>query len=108
MRILVREIQLLLSYDDNNNHSLVIAQLIVQVIVVVACKMFSCNNGQNIPIQLKGNPIYTQQNDTYYNVDENGTQHPPPQIWLCRDTYFIASTDGLQYVGNGSPEGSQA
>ena len=67
------------------------------------------SNGQNIPIQLKGNPIYTGINDTYYNVDENGTQHPPPpQIWLCRDTYFIASIDGLQYVKDGSPEGSQA
>ena len=33
---------------------------------------------------------------------------PPPQIWLCRDTYFVASVDGLQYVANGSPEGSQA
>ena len=82
------------------------------------------SNGQNVPIQLKGNPIYTGLNDTYYNrpfhkknfcfvnrsnVDENGTAHPPPpQIWLCRDTYFIASTYGLQYVGKGSPEGSQA
>ena len=67
------------------------------------------SHGQNIPIQLKGNPIYTGINDTYYNVDAEGTQHPPPpQIWLCRDTYFIASVDGLQYVANGSPEGSQA
>ena len=67
------------------------------------------SNGQNIPIQLKGNPIYTQANDTYYNVDAEGTQHPPPpQIWLCRDTYFVASTNGLQYINKGSPEGSQA
>ena len=67
------------------------------------------SNGQNIPIQLKGNPIYTGANDTYYNVNAEGTQHPPPpQIWLCRDTYFIASIDGLQYVSTGSPEGSQA
>ena len=36
------------------------------------------SNGQNVPIQLKGNPIYTGLNDTYYNVDENGTAHPPP------------------------------
>ena len=67
------------------------------------------SNGQNVPIQLKGNPIYTGVNDTYYNVNADCTQHPPPpQIWLCRDTYFIASTNGLQYVGKGSPEGSQA
>ena len=67
------------------------------------------SDGQNIPIQLKGNPIYTGANDTYYNVNAEGTQHPPPpQIWLCRDTYFKASIDGLQYVNTGSPEGSQA
>ena len=67
------------------------------------------SNGQNIPIQLKGNPIYTGVNDTYYNVDPEGTQHPPPpQIWLCRDTYFIASVNGLQYMKDGCPEGSQA
>ena len=67
------------------------------------------SNGQNIPIQLKGNPIFTGSNDTYYNVNEEGTQHPPPpQIWLCRDTYFVASVNGLQYVKTGSPEGSQA
>ena len=67
------------------------------------------SEGQNIPIQLKGNPIYTGSNDTYYNVNAEGTQHPPPpQIWLCRDTYFKASVNGLQYVNTGSPEGSQA
>ena len=67
------------------------------------------SDGQNIPIQLKGQPIYTGANDTYYNVDKNGTQHPPPpQIWCCRDTYFIASVNGVQYVGNDCPPGSQA
>ena len=62
--------------------------------------------GQNIPIQLKGNPIYTGINDTYYNVDASGNKHPPPpQIWLCRDTYFVADINGLRYVGVGTPEG---
>ena len=67
------------------------------------------SNGQNIPIQLKGNPIHTGANDTYYNVDAAGTQHPPPpQIWLCRDTYFEVSTQGVKFIRTGSPEGSQA
>jgi hypothetical protein len=67
------------------------------------------SDGQNIPIQLKGNPIHSGANDTYYNVDAAGTKHPPPpQLWLCRDTYFVASVDGLQFVRNGSPPGSQA
>ena len=67
------------------------------------------SNGLNIPIQIRGQPIYNGTNDTYYNVDADGTIHPPQiQMWLCRDTYFIAKTGYLRYVDTGSPEGSQA
>ena len=63
------------------------------------------SNGQNIPIQIKGQPIYTGLNDTYYNVNQEGTQHPPPpQIWLCRDTYFLCSTEGVVYEAFSSPK----
>ena len=67
------------------------------------------SNGQNVPIQLKGQPVYTGIKDTYYNVDLAGTQHPPPpQIWLCRDTFFIVSLNGVDYVRDQTPPGSQA
>lgn len=63
------------------------------------------SNGQNIPIQIRGQPIYSGANDTYYNVDAAGTIHPPPpQIWLCRDTYFLVSTNGVEYVATGTPK----
>jgi hypothetical protein len=66
------------------------------------------SDGQNIAIQLRGNPIYGGINDTYYNVNSSGTKHPPPpQVWLCRDTYFLMSTEGLKYIRTGSPPGSQ-
>ena len=56
------------------------------------------SNGQNIPIQIKGQPLYSGINDTYYNVNAEGTIHPPPpQIWLCRDTFFVLSKDGVVY-----------
>jgi hypothetical protein len=63
--------------------------------------------GQNIAIQLKGQPLYTANNDTYYNYDPNNlTFHPPaPQIWCCRDTYFLVSSAGVKYVSFGTPEG---
>ena len=62
------------------------------------------SNGQNIPIQIKGQPIYTGINDTYYNVNKEGTHHPPPpQIWLCRDTYFLVSTQGVRYEAFETP-----
>ena len=66
------------------------------------------SNGQNIPIQIKGNPKYTGKYDTYYNVTADCTVHPPPpQIWLCRDTFWLASTRGLKYVGFGTPSDKQ-
>ena len=62
------------------------------------------SNGQNIPIQIKGQPLYSGANDTYYNVNAAGTIHPPPpQIWLCRDTFFVLSRDGVQYEAFATP-----
>ena len=67
------------------------------------------SNGQNVPIQIRGQPIYPDVNDTYYNFDETGENHPPPpQLFVCRDTYFTVDiNDGLVYHPTGSPEGSQ-
>ena len=63
------------------------------------------SQGQNIPIQIKGQPIYSGINDTYYNVNAAGTIHPPPpQIWLCRDTYFLLSTEGVVYEAFATPK----
>ena len=63
------------------------------------------SNGQNIPIQIKGQPLYSGINDTYYNVNASGTIHPPPpQIWLCRDTYFLVSKDGVVYEPFSTPK----
>ncbi len=62
----------------------------------------------NIQVQVNGQPIYTGPNDTYYNVNEEGTVHPPPtQLWLTRDTYFKLSLNGLEYVDDETPAGSQ-
>ena len=67
------------------------------------------SNGQNVAVQIKGQSIYTDDNDTYwnYNNDSGATNPPSPQIWCCRDTYFLASVNGLQYFGCDSPPNSQ-
>ena len=67
------------------------------------------SKGQNVPIQIRGQPIYTGVNDTYFNFDETGQNHPPPpQIFMCRDTFFTVDTQyGLIYHPTGVPEGSQ-
>ena len=66
------------------------------------------SNGSNVQIEIKGTPVFSGSNDTYYNVNAEGTIHPsPPQLFLCRDTYFLISNEGMIYVRNGSPEGSQ-
>ena len=64
----------------------------------------------NIQIQVNGQPIYTGDNDTYYNVVEPSgvITHPPPtQLWLTRDTYFKLSLDGLEYHDDDTPTGTQ-
>ena len=68
------------------------------------------SNGQNIPIQIRGQPIYSDKQDTYFNYDESGQNHPPPpQLFICRDTYFTVDTsNGLVYHPTGCPPGSQA
>ena len=65
------------------------------------------SNGQNIPIQIKGQPLFTGTNDTYYNYDSTSSDAhpPPPQIWCCRDTYFLISTAGVRYISTGTPDG---
>ena len=66
------------------------------------------SKGQNVPIQIRGQPIYTGVNDTYYDIKGDGSAHPPPpQLWLCRDTYFEVSTAGIRYISNDTPESKQ-
>ena len=62
---------------------------------------------KTVPISFKGKPIYTGDNDTYYIFDpDHKDQHPPPpELWICQDTYFTMSTDGLKYYGPETPEG---
>ena len=67
------------------------------------------SNGQNVPIQIRGQPIHSGDGDTYFNCDETGqNQPPPPQVFFCRDTYFTVDIhDGLVYHLKGCPPGSQ-
>ena len=64
----------------------------------------------NIQIQVNGQPIFTGDNDTYYKIIEPSgaiVRPPPVQLCLCRDTYFKLSLDGLEYIDDESPAGSQ-
>ena len=65
------------------------------------------SGGRNIQIQIKGSPMYTgRDRDSYFSGGEDGGIPPPPQIWLCRDTYFTMDTTyGLQYHAFGTPNG---
>ena len=58
-----------------------------------------------VNVKLSFNPIYAGVNDPYYIPDPSNTNiHPPaPQMWLCRDTYWVLSNGTLKYVNKGSP-----
>jgi hypothetical protein len=70
--------------------------------------------GQNIAIQLKGNPIKTGVLDTYYCAEGDGDdpekyRHPcPPEVWICQETYWkLSNSEGLVYMRSGNPPNTQ-
>ena len=66
------------------------------------------SHGRNIPIEIVGNPMYQGAADTYYNVNEEGTQHPPPpQLWCCKDVFFTLVPGDIKFHMNSEPEGTQ-
>jgi hypothetical protein len=75
-------------------------------------------DGQNVCIQLKGDPLVTGENDTYYNYQTAydplvnpaiATAHPvPPEAWICRECYWeIDTRQGVKFKDFGQPPGSQ-
>ena len=63
------------------------------------------SHGANIPIELVGKPVYSGEQDTYYNVNSAGTIHPPsPQCWSCKDTFILLTNGDMKFVINGEPQ----
>ncbi|KAA6403302.1 MAG: hypothetical protein EZS28_001174 [Streblomastix strix] len=44
---------------------------------------------QNIPVELKGHPIFAGDIETYNNVDTNGKHPPPPILCTVHDTFWL-------------------
>lgn len=65
---------------------------------------FTTNTPVNV--KLSFNPLYSGANDVYYLPDStNSALHPPaPQIWLCRDTFWILGLGEIHYVNKGAPK----
>lgn len=50
-----------------------------------------------VTVTFRGQPMFNGNNDQYYNVGGGG--HPPaPEAWICSDSYWIWSTNGVEYV----------
>jgi hypothetical protein len=46
--------------------------------------------GQNVSVEIKGNPIYQGANDTYYDpVGDGSVRPPPPVLAMVQDTFWI-------------------
>ena len=66
------------------------------------------DTGSNsITVTFRGQPMYRGEDDTYYIPDpEHPEIHPPsPEMWLCSDTYFTWSVNGVEYYPNSIPLG---
>ena len=55
--------------------------------------------------KLRFTPLFTGNNDVYYIPDSANTSiHPPaPQLWLCRDTFWVLRNGSIEYINKGAP-----
>jgi len=55
--------------------------------------------------KLKFGPLFSGANDVYFIPDPaNPGIHPPsPELWMCRDTFWVLGNKSIQYVNKGSP-----
>ena len=66
------------------------------------------DTGSNsITVTFRGQPLYRGEDDTYFvPVPELPHIHPPsPEAWICSDTYFTWSVNGVDYFPAGIPSG---
>ena len=61
----------------------------------------------SITVTFRGQPMYRGDDDTYFIPDpEYPNMHPPsPEAWICSDTYFTWSVNGVEYYPNSVPAG---
>ena len=61
----------------------------------------------SITVTFRGQPMYRGDDDTYFIPDpEYPNMHPPsPEAWVCSDTYFTWSVNGVEYYPNSVPAG---
>jgi len=59
----------------------------------------------NVNVKLSFNPVFAGANDVYYQPDPtNVNAHPPsPQLWLCRDTFWVLGLGEVHYMNKGIP-----
>jgi hypothetical protein len=69
---------------------------------------------ENINTEIVGHPIFKELNDTYYYPAVNAAgavkqdKHPPPpQVWLCKDTFWVHDGETFTYHHDETPRGSQ-
>ena len=66
------------------------------------------DTGSNsITVTFRGQPLYRGEDDTYFvPIPELPNVHPPaPEAWICSDTYFTWSVNGVDYYPSGIPDG---
>ena len=66
------------------------------------------DTGSNsVTVTFRGQPMYRGEDDTYFIPDPTLPDvHPPaPEAWICSDTFFTWSVNGVDYHPNGIPAG---
>lgn len=66
------------------------------------------DTGSNsVTVTFRGQPMYRGEDDTYFIPDPTLPDvHPPaPEAWICSNTFFTWSVNGVDYHPNGIPAG---
>ena len=60
-----------------------------------------------VNVELRFSPVVTGNNDVYYRPDQlnlASTIQVPPELWICRDTYFELGIGKVVYHRDGTPK----
>ena len=62
------------------------------------------NTSGPVTVELRFDPLFTGGNNVYYYDDFGNINTQAPELWICKDTFFIIGVNKVNYVDNVAPK----
>ena len=62
------------------------------------------NTSGPVTVELRFDPIYNGGNNVYYYDDFSNVNTQAPELWICKDTFFVIGVQKLNYIDNAAPK----